>query len=174
VRFQKIGDGDDGTRCGANLVVSLEGGLSVPASPEAAVMGEPPARIESICGDRFWRCGGDWGAHLAETTTSFNLFHRKSITENPCQLFFANDGSRRAGQQSDRIHVRFLTAAVVANPLITRSEEAATNRCHEGVSRHCEGIGRWISSPQILLGWHQCAHQTLRCTPTPNNIPLPL
>ena len=101
------------------------------------------------------------------------ISHSKSATENPCQLF-TNDGPRRVGQQSDRVHVRFPTIAVVANSLITRSKETATHRCHEGVSRHRKGIGRCISSPQILLGWHQCAHQKLRCTSTPNNIPLPL
>jgi len=66
------------------------------------------------------------------------------------------------------------TIATVANPLITSSKEAATHRWHEGVSGHRKRIGRRVSSPQILLGRHQCAHQTLRCTSTPNNIPLPL
>ena len=31
-----------------------------------------------------------------------------------------------------------------------------------------------VSSPQVLFGRHQCAHQTLRCTFTPDNTPTTL
>ena len=123
-------------------------------------------KIFRLC--MWFRC-----AILQKMMTSFNLSHRKSATESPCQLF-ANNGPRQVGQQSNRVHVRFLTIAVVANPLITCGKEAATHWFHKGVSRHRKGICQCVSSPQVLLGRHQCAHQTLRCTSTPNNTPLPL
>ena len=54
------------------------------------------------------------------------------------------------------------------NLTTSRSEKTAVRRCNEDAARYRKRVSRRLSSPQIVFGRHQCAHQTLRCA-VPSN-----
>jgi hypothetical protein len=57
--------------------------------------------------------------------------------------------------------------------LTPRSKETTDHQCYKDVPRHCHGVSRCFSSPQILFGRHNCAHQTLRRAFLLNSAPTP-
>jgi hypothetical protein len=91
-----------------------------------------------------------------------------------CPASFGNDARRLVGQESDQAHVRNLVAIAAQNPLTFRSKETATHRCDEDAIGHRKGVGRRFSTPQIVFGGNQCAHQTLRRAFLSNNPSTPL
>ena len=64
--------------------------------------------------------------------------------------------------------------AVLANPLTFHSQETTGYRCHKDVFRHCEGVGRRFSAPQIVSRRYKCPHKTLRSAFLPNHATIPL
>ena len=60
----------------------------------------------------------------------------------------------------------------LSNPLMTRSQETTIHRCRQDVIRHCEGIRRCISAPQVVFRRDQRADQALRCASPSNNPPV--
>ena len=91
-----------------------------------------------------------------------------------CLAPFGNDLHRLVGRQPSQVLVSHPAAtATLFNRLTTHSQETTVRRCCENATRHCEGILRRVSTPQVVFGRHQRADQALRCASLSDNHSIP-
>ena len=104
------------------------------------------------------------------TTTNPTLTsHRRLLNMRKRKQLPAADGAEVISSSCKRLEYHR-----ICKLMIFRSKETTVHRCDESAARYRKRVGRCFPASQIVLGRHQCAHQTLRCASQPDRATISL